>query len=86
MDNSNKTRRTIIRTGLGLVAAGTAAITGARAQDQKIAQALVQYQPGPKDGLACVKCVNWVAPNACKIVEGVINPQGWCVAYAPKEG
>ena len=40
----------------------------------------------PKDGAECDKCVNWVAPNACKIVEGQINPKGWCVAYAPKEG
>ena len=86
MDTSNKSRRTVIRTGLGLVAAGAAAITSARAQDQKIAQALVQYQEMPKDGAECDKCVNWVAPNACKIVEGQINPKGWCVAYGPKEG
>ena len=86
MDTSNKSRRAVIRTGLGLVAAGTVAVAGARAQDQKIAQALVQYQPTPKDGVVCVNCANWVAPNACKIVEGVINPQGWCIAYGPKEG
>ena len=86
MDTSNKTRRTVIGTGLGLIAAGAAAVTGARAQDQKIAQALVQYQAMPKDGAECDKCVNWVAPNACKIVEGQINPKGWCVAFGPKEG
>jgi hypothetical protein len=32
----------------------------------------------------CSGCVNFVAPNACKVVKGVINPNGWCVAYAPK--
>jgi hypothetical protein len=28
--------------------------------------------------------VNFVAPNACKVVSGTILPNGWCVAYAPK--
>jgi hypothetical protein len=28
--------------------------------------------------------VNFVAPNACKVVKGVISPNGWCVAFAPK--
>jgi hypothetical protein len=82
--NTETSRRVILRTGLGLVAAAGAA-TGAKAQE-KLAPALVQYQATPKDGLVCSKCVNWVAPNACNIVSGVINPNGWCVAYAPKEG
>ena len=87
MDHSNNSsRRGVMRTGLGLLAAGAALAGTAKAQDQKIAKNLVQYQDGPKDGNECDKCVNWVAPNGCKIVEGTINPKGWCVAYAPKEG
>ena len=92
MDELNRTsRRGVMRTGLGLLAAGTAMAATSRAaqaqaQDQKIAQNLVQYQEMPKDGAECDKCVNWIDPNACKIVEGKINPKGWCVAYAPKEG
>ena len=90
MEKPNDTsRRNVVRAGLGLLAAGTTAVATsrtARAQDQKIAQNLVQYQEMPKDGAQCNKCVNWVDPNACKIVEGTINPMGWCVAYAPKEG
>jgi hypothetical protein len=38
----------------------------------------------PKDGNKCSLCVNWVAPNSCKVVAGTINPNGWCVAFAPK--
>jgi len=87
MNEQNKSsRRNVMRTGLGILAAGTALVGTAKAQDQKIAKNLIQYQDGPKDGLVCEKCVNWVAPNACKIVEGTINPKGWCAAYAPKEG
>ncbi len=77
--------RGLVGAGLGAVAA-YAAPRRASAQDQKLAQNLVQYQEQPKDGAECDKCVNWVAPNACKIVAGTINPKGWCVAYAPKEG
>ena len=83
---NNPTRRIVLRTGLG-VAAGTAlAASAAWAQDEKIAQELVQYQNQPKDGQQCNKCAQWVDPNACKIVAGQISPQGYCVAYAPKEG
>lgn len=81
---NTSTRRGLLQSGLGLVAAA-GMITGATAQE-KLAPALVQYQPTPKDGAICSKCVNWVAPNACNIVSGVIAPNGWCVAYAPKEG
>ena len=85
MTASNTGRRSAIKAGLGVVA-GVAAATTARAQDEKIAQNLVQYQNQPKDGNECDKCVNWMPPNACKIVAGDINPKGWCVAFAPKEG
>ena len=85
INETTTSRRCFVRTGLGLVAAGTAMATTARAQE-KVAQNLVQYQNTPKDGNECDKCVNWVAPNACKIVAGDINPKGWCVAFGPKEG
>ena len=77
------TRRQVLRAGLAAV--GTVAAVSARAQD-KIAQSMVQYQTMPKDGAKCSLCVNWVAPNSCKIVAGTINPDGWCVAFAPKDG
>ena len=85
-DDFGKTRRDVLRTGVAVATAGLIAAGSARAQDQKIEQSLVQYQNMPKDGAECDKCVNWQPPNACKIVAGSINPKGWCVAFAPKEG
>jgi hypothetical protein len=78
-------RRAILGAGLTAVAAGVAALAAspARAQE-KLAQNLVQYQETPKDGNKCSTCVNYIDPGACKIVDGKINPEGWCVAYAPK--
>ena len=87
-DRNGTSRRDMLRTGVMIAAgvAGVAAAPSARAEDEKIAQELVQYQNMPKDGQECDKCAQWVDPDACKIVAGKINPKGYCVAYAPKEG
>ena len=76
------TRRQTMRAGLAVV--GGVVVASAEAQE-KIAQAQVQYQTTPKDGNKCSTCVNFEAPAACKIVAGSISPNGWCIAYAPKE-
>jgi hypothetical protein len=83
---SPASRRQVLCAGLAVAGgiAVTGASTGARAQD-KIAPEMVQYQPTPKDGAKCSTCVNFEAPNACKIVAGKISPDGWCIAYAPME-
>lgn len=85
-EHERTSRRKVLQGGLGgLGAIAVAAATAGRARAQeKLAQSVVQYQETPKDGAKCSTCVNFVAPNACKIVEGKINPEGWCVAYAPK--
>jgi hypothetical protein len=79
-------RRVVLGTGLGVgVGAMAAIVAGRRAQAQEqITQATAQYQPMPKEGQRCDACLNWVAPNACKIVSGVIAPAGWCIVFAPK--
>ncbi len=85
-DEMNASRRNLLRGGLTILA-GTVLATGvAHAQDadSKVDQSAVQYQLTPKDGAKCSTCVNFVAPNACKVVAGTISPNGWCVAYAPK--
>jgi hypothetical protein len=79
---NDRTRRQILRTGLAAVGGGVVALA-ARAQD-KIDPKMVQYQTMPKDGNKCSTCVNFEAPSACKIVSGTISPDGWCVAFAPK--
>jgi len=81
----DRSRRGLLQAGLGLLAAGGIA-DAAQAQSTKLAQNIVQYQQTPKDGNKCSACVNWEPPNACKIVDGTINPEGWCVAFAPKTG
>jgi High potential iron-sulfur protein len=64
----------------GALASG-AAIFGlgdpAQAQ-QKVSKEQAKYQDSPKDGHKCSECAYFEKPSACKIVEGDINPDGWC--------
>ncbi len=87
MSDKTPARRAVLKSAVSLVC-GTAAVAAmaplARAQSAKLAQNVVQYQEMPKDGAQCSGCVNFQPPNACAIVDGQINPNGWCVAFAPK--
>ena len=83
------TRREILAKGVGALAAvSLAAVTAPSAQAQqqpkKMAQKLVQYQQTPKKDQKCSICLHFVPPDSCKLVEGKINPEGWCALFAPK--
>lgn len=85
MKEIRSSRRTILRGGVASAAALAAMAAGtARAQTPKIAKSAIMYQDTPKDGHECSMCVNFLPPNACKIVAGDISPHGWCGAFAPK--
>ena len=40
----------------------------------------------PKDGKQCSGCNLFIAPNACKTVDGTISPTGWCALWVKKAG
>jgi hypothetical protein len=83
-DTNQASRRGILRAGLTVLAGGIIATAAHAQDDSKVEQSVVQYQTKPNNGQQCSTCVNFVAPNACKVVLGTIVPTGWCVAYAPK--
>jgi hypothetical protein len=64
--------------GIGLIAARPAAAAG------KLPQSAAKYQPTPKGKAQCDNCSLWQPRSACKLVEGTISPQGWCVLYQLK--
>jgi hypothetical protein len=80
-------RRELLSSGLLAVPVTAAlimlrpAVTGAQ---QKMAPKMVQYQQTPKNNQKCSTCLHFVAPDSCKLVEGKINPEGWCALFAPK--
>ncbi len=84
MDNDNFKRRFLLKGGLTVLAGAVLASTSARADDPKVDKDAVAYQTTPNNGQQCSACVNFVAPNACKVVNGDILPTGWCSAFAPK--
>jgi hypothetical protein len=80
-------RRTLLTSGLLAVPMTAALITrlpAAAEAQQKMAQKLVQYQKTPKNNQKCSDCLHFIAPDSCKLVEGKIDPNGWCSLFAPK--
>jgi hypothetical protein len=51
----------------------------------KITQADAKYQSSPKGQQRCEICLQFLPPGSCKIVQGPINPKGWCQFFAAKE-
>ena len=74
-------RRTVL-----IAAAGAAPLLALMSDEAqaKLAQTAVKYQPDPKDGHQCDGCVQFVTPNACKLVDGDISPTGWCSLWVKK--
>jgi len=87
LNDEPSSRRGILRAGLTILA-GTLAASAARAADadaDKVEKSVVQYQSKRADnGDHCAICANFVAPGACKVVQGPIDPNGWCIAFGPK--
>jgi len=56
----------------------------AAAKTTKTAKQAAGYQYSPNGGQSCSTCIAFVPPNACRIVEGTISPQGWCKIWQRK--
>ena len=64
---------------VAVAGAGTALLLGsASPAEAKMAQADAGYQQMPKGDQSCSNCNLFVAPASCTLVDGTINPQGWC--------
>lgn len=74
------------RTVLFAAAAAVPALALTSPAEAKMTQAAVKYQADPKDGKQCDGCNFFVAPNACKMVDGDIAPTGWCALWVKKAG
>jgi hypothetical protein len=57
--------------------------SAAPAAPAKVSQASVKYQTQPKGEQKCANCMHFIAEsNTCKLVEGDISPEGWCILWA----
>ena len=63
----------------------TGANAAAPTATKKMPKASVQYQAQPKGEQKCSGCLNFIAESkTCKLVEGPVSPDGWCVMWAKK--
>ena len=81
-------RRRLLR-GAALVAGGGALmgasfVASTAAAQTKVSQRTANYQTTPKGNARCNVCTQWQAPSSCKVVQGTVDPTGWCSLYAPK--
>lgn len=57
----------------------------------KLARTDVKYQDKPEAGKDCDDCIHFIpgskpkVTGICRVVEGPINPHGYCVAFTPKQ-
>lgn len=78
-------RRLMELAALAGAAVTSAGLGGARAADNKVPQAEAKYQPRPRGIQRCEICLQFEAPNRCKIVAGDISQKGWCQYFAARE-
>jgi hypothetical protein len=75
-------RRSLLRGAAA--AAGILGATSNLAKAQpKISKVAVNYQDHPDGNKRCDKCAQFQPPDACKMVEGSISPQGSCRIFIP---
>jgi hypothetical protein len=79
---------TLSRRSLLRGAAAAAGILGATSNlakaQPKISKVAVNYQDHPDGDKRCDKCAQFQPPDACKMVEGTISPQGSCRIFMPR--
>jgi hypothetical protein len=86
MQKGTVSRRTLLKSAVvlaGAACAGMGLQKEALAQ-AKVSKAAMKYQDHPNGAEKCANCMQFVAPDACKIVEGKISPDGYCIAWTKK--
>ena len=51
---------------------------------QKASKEAMKYQDKPNGDQRCSNCMQFVPPASCKVVDGAINPNGYCIAWVKK--
>jgi hypothetical protein len=62
-----------------VVGAGAAMLLGTVSPaTAKMSQKDAGYQEAPKGDQSCSNCSLFSPPASCSLIDGTINPQGWC--------
>ena len=44
----------------------------------------MKYQAKPNGDQKCSNCLQFEPPKGCKVVEGDVSPEGYCIAWVKK--
>ena len=87
MDDCKLSRRSVLRR-VALLAGAALTATVVRNNDAlaqaKATKEAMKYQDKPSGDKQCGNCLQFVAPNGCKVVEGTVSPSGYCIAWVKK--
>jgi hypothetical protein len=85
-DSTHASRRQLLKGAMLL--AGASLSTGLGVTDSfaqtKASKEAMKYQDKPSAEKQCSNCLQFVAPDSCKIVEGAVSPSGYCIAWVKK--
>jgi hypothetical protein len=77
-------RRLTLRAIVVTLGAADGTAAGRRAAATvKIAKPAVGYQDHPQGDKRCAKCLQFEAPDACKLVDCPVSPRGFCRIFSP---
>jgi len=79
---SGTSRRAFLHAAGGAIGGISVIALTSSAEAAKVSQKAVGYQDSPKGSQNCANCRLFIVPNACKQVEGVVSPNGWCRIWA----
>ena len=82
-DKLNASRRSLLKLASIALAAIPVAAVAAKTEGLRAA---MKYKDTPEGGNKCDNCIQFVAPNACKVIpnDNEISPNGWCQVWAKK--
>jgi len=93
MHSKSLSRRALLRDSAMLMtslAAIPIVLISPTARASKASKSDFHYQEQPREGKKCADCAAFLAntsanaSGACKIVDGPVNPNGWCMAYSAR--
>ncbi len=77
-------RRSLMKSAVIVASSFPLLALAARPAQAKMTVKSVAYQEQSKDGHNCLNCGLFEAPSGCKLVDGVIAPDGWCKIWVQK--
>jgi hypothetical protein len=84
---SRLSRRSILKSAAlmaGAACVGTLTAHKEALAQQKASKAAMKYQDKPNGSMKCSNCLQFEPPASCKVVEGTISPEGYCLAWVKK--